>query len=144
MLVNVLSLLLHWSLSMGCTDDMIQTQIEHCSYFATLLHWKGNLNSLIDLPIGDCIELTSPWKRCVPHGKSFIICTYLQDTKRKQVNTCPRIQRATLGEGFISKENHFKYEILPSHFLMTSFLFNIHLKLFKFIFFRYYIFLLAQ
>ena len=144
-LVNVLSLLFHWSLSIGCRDDMIQTQIEHCSCFATLLHWKGNFNSLIDLSISDCTKLTSLRKRCVPDEKSFIICTYLQDTKGKQVNTCPRIQRPILGEGFVNKENHVRYEILhSSHFLMTSFLFNIHLILFVFIFFWYYIFLLAQ
>ena len=75
---------------------MIQTQIEHYSCFATLLHSKGNFNSLIDLLIGDCTKSTPLWKRCVPHRKSFIICTYSQDTKGKQVNTCPGIQRPYL------------------------------------------------
>ena len=75
---------------------MIQTQIEHYSCFATLLHSKGNFNSLIDLPIGDCTKSTPLWKRCVPHRKYFIICTYSQDTKGKQVNTCLGIQRPYL------------------------------------------------
>ena len=113
----------NWTLLLFCNITTLERQLQ--------LTYRPYLS------IGDCTKLMSLWKRCVPDGKSFIICTYLQDTKGKQVNTCPRIQRAILGEGFVNTENHVRYEILLSHFLMTSFLFNNHLILFLLILFWY-------
>ena len=119
----------NWTLFLFCNITALERQLQltyRPSYW--WLHW-------IDITLEEMCSTQ----------KIFHYIHLLARYQRETGEYLPKNTKVILGEGSINKENHFKYGILIySHFLMASFLFNIYMKLFMFIFFRYYIFLLSQ